>query len=89
VDAATKQHALDTAISTASSKVTYTGASMTIFGWLLSSQFAVLLGMILGIGGFFVNWYYKHKLTNEEIKLKREAAERDRIEHERRMGLMK
>lgn len=84
----THHHTLDVAFSAAGSKATYTGASMTIFGWLLSSEFAVLVGMIVGVGGFIVNWYYKHKLTTEEIRLKREAAERERIEHELRVGLM-
>ncbi|MEN9317362.1 MAG: hypothetical protein RIS35_3755 [Pseudomonadota bacterium] len=88
MDSTAQQHAVDTALSAAGSKATYTGASMTIFGWMLSSEFAVLIGMIVGVGGFFVNWYYKHKLTNEEIRLKREAAERERVEHEHRMGMM-
>ena len=80
--------AVDAALSAAGSKATYAGASMTIGGWLLSSEFAVLLGMAVGIGGFIVNWYYRHKLTCEEIRLKRESAERERIEHERRMRMM-
>ncbi len=91
----THQQAVETAISAAGSKATYTGASMTIGGWLLSSEFAVLFGMVLGVLGLIVNFYYKRKLTNEEIRLKREAAEREReaaererIEHERRMDML-
>lgn len=69
------------------SKATYTGAGMTISGWLLSSEFAVLVGMVLGTAGFAVNWYYKHKLTRIEIQLLKEQNERERAEHAARMGM--
>lgn len=64
----------DAAIAAAGSKATYTGAGMTISGWFLSSEFAVLIGMLIGVAGFAVNWYYRHK----------EDA-RQQAEHERRM----
>ncbi len=68
-------HAAETAISTAASKTTYMGAGMTIGGWLLSSQFAVLVGIVLGIAGFLVNWYYKHKQDRrEQVEHKRKLA---------------
>lgn len=78
---------IDATIVAASSKATYTGAGMTIGGWVLSSEFAVLFGMLIGTAGFIVNWYYKHKLTMAEIKLKEEQAAREKIEHEHRMSL--
>jgi uncharacterized membrane protein len=81
-------HALEATMATMGSKATYTGAGMTIFGWMLSSELAVLFGMIVGLLGFAVNWFYRHKLTMEEIRLKREAAERERIEHKRRMEIL-
>jgi uncharacterized membrane protein len=80
--------AVEATMATLGSKATYTGAGMTIFGWMLSSEVAVLFGMIVGLLGFVVNWFYRHKLTMEEIRLKRAAAERERLEHERRMGMM-
>lgn len=58
------------------SKATYTGASTSIVAWVLSSEFGILLGILLGLGGFLVNWYYKHK-----------QDKREQIEHDRRMGL--
>ena len=60
---------------------------MTLTGWLLSSEFAVLFGMLLGMAGFLVNWYYKHKLTRAEIRLMQEKNERERAEHAARMGM--
>lgn len=69
-------HTIDAALAAAGSKATYTGAGMTISGWLLSSEFAVLVGILIGVGGFLVNWYYRHK-----------EDRRQQAEHERRMGL--
>lgn len=63
-------------MAAAGSKVTYTGATASILGWVLSSEFGILVGVILGIGGFFVNWYYRHK-----------QDKREETEHARRMGM--
>lgn len=78
-------HTIDATIAAVGSKTTYAGAGLSIGGWMLSSEFAVLFGMALGTAGFMVNWYYKHKLTMAEIKLKEEQAERERLEHKFRM----
>jgi heme/copper-type cytochrome/quinol oxidase subunit 2 len=66
---------LDATIAAAGSKATYTGAGMTISGWLLSSEFAVLIGIVLGVAGFLVNWYYKHR---HDARERAEHAERMR-----------
>lgn len=55
------QTVADTTIAAAGSKATYAGAGMTIGGWFLSNEFAVLGGLIIGIVGLIVNWYYRHK----------------------------
>ncbi len=55
------QSNIDAAITNMSAKATYAGSASTVFGWLLSSEFAVLVGIILGVLGFFVNFYYKRK----------------------------
>lgn len=72
-----EQHAtLDATLASVGSKATYTGATTSVLGWVLSSEFGILLGVTLGIGGFIVNWYYKYKQDR-----------REQLEHERRMGL--
>lgn len=71
-------HALEASISATSSKATYAGAGMTIGGWLLSSEFAVLVGIVLGVAGFAVNWYYKFK-----------QDKREQAEHKRKMAFYK
>jgi hypothetical protein len=91
-----KVETIDTAIAATSSKATYTGSGMILSGWLFSSEFAVLIGIVIGIAGFLVNWYYKHKIASAEIKfrldelhLKHEQAEREKIEHSFKMRSMK
>jgi len=75
------QQAADAAIASTASKVTYTGAGMTISGWFLSSEFAVLMGVVIGVAGFIVNWYYRHKEN-----LRQQAQDtRAQAEHELRM----
>ena len=70
----------DTAAGAASaafaSKVTYGGAGMSITGYFLSSEFAVLAGLVIGLAGLIVNFYYKRK---EDTRQERE--------HNARMGL--
>lgn len=68
---------IDATISATASKATQIGASTSIVSWILSSEFGILVGMVIGIAGFIVNWYYKHK-----------EDRRQQEEHERRMGLM-
>ena len=80
-------HAIETTLAATGSKATYTGAGMTIGGWFLSSEFAVLVGMLLGVAGLAVNWYYKHKLTKLEVHLKQKEDARRQAEHEQRMGM--
>jgi hypothetical protein len=80
-------HAIEATLAATGSKATYTGAGMTIGGWFLSSEFAVLMGMLMGVAGLLVNWYYKHKLTMAQIRLQEEQAAREREAHAARMGM--
>ena len=73
-----KQAALEATIGSVASKATYTGATTSIVGWFLSSEFGILVGMVLGIAGFAVNWYYKLRQDR-----------REQAEHERRMAQLK
>lgn len=57
----TAQESIDVTISTAASKATYTGAWATIASWFLSSEFGVLVGVVLGVAGLLVNWYYRSR----------------------------
>lgn len=77
-----EQHAIDATMAAAGTKATYTGGVTTLAGWLLSSEFGILIGVILGVAGFIVQVYYSRKRD------KREAArhEHEMAEFRRRMG---
>lgn len=68
--------AYETTVTAISSKATYGGASTSIVSWFLSSEFGMLMGILIGVSGLFINWYYKHK----EDKRRQE-------EHSRKMGM--
>lgn len=69
--------AFDTTMAAIGSKATYTGATTSVLGWIMSSEFGVLIGIILGVGGFLINWYYKYKQDKREQEL-----------HDQRMNLV-
>lgn len=65
-------------MAAAGSKATYTGAGASILGWVLSSEFGILMGVLIGVGGLCVNFYFQ-----------RQRDKREQAEHERRMGITK
>lgn len=67
---------IDATIAAAASKATQVGAGTSVVSWFMSSEFGVIFGFLLGVGGLLINWYYKHK-----------EDRRRQVEHERRMGL--
>lgn len=72
-----QRDAVEAAISSVSGKATYAGAGTTITGWLLSSEFAVLFGLVLGAAGFLMNSYYQWKRDR-----------REQVEHELRLATL-
>ena len=54
------------------------GAGLGVFGWLLSSQFIGLAGVVVALIGVLISWHYK-----------REANRRYVAEHELRMLLLR
>lgn len=55
------------------SKTTYGGTGLTIGGFLLTNEFAVLVGILAAVGGFLVNWYYKRQALQLEIAARARA----------------
>ena len=60
------QQTVDATVASAASKTTYTGASVTLGGWLVSSEAAVLAGIVLGLAGFCVNLYFRSRADARE-----------------------
>lgn len=75
-----KEHITDASIAAAASKSTYTGAGLTITGWLLSSQAAILVGMVVGILGLVVNFVFKLREDRRQEKLHQEKIKKIRGE---------
>lgn len=48
-------------IQDVSSQVTYTGAGSAVFFGIAAEFWGVIFGLIIGVAGLLVNWYYKHK----------------------------
>lgn len=63
------------------------GSLTAVLGGLTLSTVGIIFGMVLGTLGFVVQWYYTHRKTVVEIRLREEAAARDAEEHRARMGL--
>lgn len=63
------------------------GSLTAVLGGLTLSAVGIIFGMVLGTLGFAVQWYYTHRKTVVEIRLREEAAARDAEEHRARMGM--
>jgi len=71
------QIAFEATMAAAGSKATYGGASATVASWFLSSEFGMLMGILIGIVGLVINFYFKLK-----------EDKRKQVEHDRRMSKM-
>lgn len=49
------------AIANHAQTVLYSGAAGTIFFGFTVGELGIIIGSAIGIAGFLVNWYYKHK----------------------------
>lgn len=56
-----KTEAVEAAVAASASKATYGGAATMGVGWLMSNEFAVLAGLVLGFAGFVVNLYFRRR----------------------------
>jgi hypothetical protein len=58
------QASIDTPTNTAvmvADKLTIAGSAGSVLGWLTSSEAGVVIGILIGVTGLLINWYYKHK----------------------------
>jgi hypothetical protein len=75
-----KEHITDASIAAAASKSTYTGAGLTITGWLVSSEAAIVVGMMVGIVGLIVNFIFRLREDRRQEKLHQEKLKQIRGE---------
>lgn len=71
------REAMDAAAATIGTKAAYTGATTTVGSWLLSSEFGVIAGLLIGVVGLLTNLYFNHRRDRREER-----------EHQRRMAQM-
>jgi hypothetical protein len=70
---------MDEATQITISKIATQGGAVTsVGGWLLSNEFAVVAGLVVGVVGLAVNWFYRHRQDR-----------RDEREHRARMRALR
>jgi hypothetical protein len=53
-------------IQEVSTRVQYTGATGAVIFGVALEFWGVIFGLIVGVAGFLVNWYYRHKIFKLE-----------------------
>lgn len=66
-------------IAAVGSKATYAGAATSFLGWIGVNEIVAIGGFLLAVGGFAVNWYYRHLADKRDL-------ERHRLEMKRLLG---
>lgn len=79
-------NSVDAILASAGAKGTFGGSVTILGGWWMSNEFAVLVGMLVGVTGLAVQWHYKRKLTRTAIALMHEKNAREQEVHEARMA---
>src|SRR3546814_9854879 len=73
-------------IAAGGNTVSHAGLFTAFGGWLLSSEAAVLNGIVMSIGGFLVNVYFKWRQQQRQIAA---AAEQSRLDAEYQAARMR
>jgi len=61
----------------AGNAIQYSGATGSIICGIALNEIGVIIGIIVAVFGFFINWYYKHK--SYMLLVKRTDAETDAL----------
>lgn len=91
----------DTAMAKFGVTAAVSGGTTSIVSGLTMNAIGIVFGMAIGLAGLIIQWYYKHRMARIEaqVKLERNAreaeahrlmcerADRERAEHQARMGL--
>ena len=59
------------------------GTGLGVFGWLLSSQFIGLAGLVVALIGVLISWYYKREANRRHVA--EHALRMERLRHGRRV----
>lgn len=83
------RHTIDATMAKIGTGVTTTSGVTSVVGGLTLNDTAIIVGMVGVVAGLLIQWYYRHKLTMHEIRLREEEAERQRVEHIAKMEMMR
>lgn len=56
----------ETTVAAVANKVTLIGSAGSVFSWLNSSNFGMWAGIVIGVIGLLVNWYFKSQTNRRE-----------------------
>ena len=59
------------------------GAGLGVLGWLLSSQFIGLAGLVVALIGVLISWHYKREANRRHVA--EHALRMERLRHGRRV----
>ena len=62
----TRDDTIDAIGIAATAKVTNAGAGASVLGWIMSSEFGVLAGILLALLGFLTNLWFQHRRDKRE-----------------------
>ena len=60
--------AIDATMAAVGTKTVYAGAGVSGLGWFLSNEFFGLAGILIGLAGLIITWYYKHKADKRHTR---------------------
>lgn len=62
---------VEAATATTAYKATVGGAATSVFGWIVQDNLLTIIGVLVAVGGFLVNAYFKRRDTKRMEKLAR------------------
>lgn len=66
---------VEAAAAAAAYKATVGGAATSVFGWIVQDNLLTIIGVLVAVGGFLVNAYFKRRDTKRMEKLARTRIE--------------
>jgi Bacteriophage holin family, superfamily II-like len=67
---------VEASLAASGSKATWTGSAVTMFSGITSNEFGMWAGIVIGVAGLIISWYFKHKaeLRYEQANRRYEEA---------------
>lgn len=63
------------------------GASASVYGWLTSSEAIAVIGILITVLGFIVNWFFQRRRDKREVEVAEFRRQMELAEEARRVEL--